>query len=105
MTPHSDEDFIPGKGKSRLKNKTPNDTGIKKIQNDLRILSNEFKEGEMVMNYIKSTISGGQQKREKFSNRGQKTISSVHGVPNIGKYRQPGYLYQIYTNIESIVYM
>lgn len=50
---------------------------IKKIQDDLQVLSNDFREGEMLMDYIRSNISGN-SKREKFFNRPGKTYGTVY---------------------------
>lgn len=54
-------------GKKREENKEET-KGIKKIRNDFNILSSEFKEGELVTDFIKNQI-GVTTKRNKFSKK------------------------------------
>lgn len=50
------------------------------MQNDLQILSNDFKEGKMLMNFIKSNINKS-SKREKFAYRTNKVAGSMYNKP------------------------
>ena len=64
--------------KSKSKNKGVNE-GIQKIQNDLQILSNEFREGEMQMNYIRNNIASS-AKKDKVAKSGNKVSSTARRI-------------------------
>lgn len=66
------------KDKTKVKNIGKNE-GIMKIQNDLQILSNDFKEGEMQMNYIRNNIVAS-AKKDRIAKEGNNTIHSVRRI-------------------------